>query len=127
MSRQIDVSDPASLSDEDIQYLRDRNRLDIVAQANHAAVLDAVKVVPVANEKIFELDRRIPANRTPASVIQEIREKAEGQEAEEVPPYSEWTREELRRECTARELPTGGKHAELVTRLEDDDRQHAES
>lgn len=34
MSREIDLSHPELLSDEDIQYLRDRGRVDVIAMLN---------------------------------------------------------------------------------------------
>lgn len=121
MSRYIDVSNPSKLTADDLQYLRDRGRLSEVAQLDHAAAIESAKSIPEANERIFALDQRIPSNRTPASVIEEIRERAATEDVEEVPPYSEWARVDLRRECAARDLPTTGKHADLVARLEEND------
>lgn len=42
-------------------------------------------------------------------------------EPDEDTPYSEWTGDQLRAELKKRELPTSGKVADLVARLEEDD------
>lgn len=39
--------------------------------------------------------------------------------------YAKWTVEQLKEELTARELPTDGKKAELIARLEADDAENA--
>jgi SAP domain-containing protein len=117
MSRHIDVSDPSSLTEADLQYLRDRGRLSEVAQLDHQAAIEAAKVIPVANERIANAPTRPPVPE----------ELAPPRGADEVPPYEEWSRTDLRKECAARKLPTTGKHADLVARLEEDDQQNAGS
>lgn len=117
MSRYIDVSDPSKLTADDIQYLRDRGRLSEVDQLDHQAVIEAAKVIPVANERIANAPTR-PPNPD---------ELPPPRGADEVPPYEEWSREDLRKECVARNLSKIGKHADLVARLEEDDRSSTES
>lgn len=117
MSRYIDTSDPSKLTEADIQYLRDRNRLSEIAQLDHAAAIEAAKAIPVANERIANALTRPPNSD----------ELPPPRGADEVPPYEEWSREDLRNECEARNLPKTGKHAELVARLEEDDRSGTES
>lgn len=48
-------------------------------------------------------------------------EVTEDDEDEELPPYSEWTNENLRAELVERKLSLDGKKADMVARLEEDD------
>lgn len=47
MSKQIDISDPKSLSDEDREYLMARGRVNVVQHLEYIASLD---VIPVASQ-----------------------------------------------------------------------------
>lgn len=51
--------------------------------------------------------------------------KIEQQPSDEVPPYSEWTVEDLKTELKARSMKVSGLHDELVARLEADDNELA--
>ena len=63
--------------------------------------------------------KRVPKSLYDRLVLADDEETEE--ESVEVPPYEEWTVEELRSELDDRKLPTSGVKAELVARLETDD------
>lgn len=98
MSRQIDVSNPEALSDEDRNYLLERGRLGAVQILDYAARIQAQA-----------------AAQAGVGVVEEI------PEMEEAEPYSKWLVDELRDECRARHLSDEGKKEQLVARLEAND------
>jgi hypothetical protein len=51
--------------------------------------------------------------------------KTEQPPSDEVPPYSEWTQDDLKTELKARGMKVSGRHDELVARLEADDNELA--
>lgn len=121
MSRQIDISDLENLSEDDQKYLRDRGRVDVVAQLDHLASLRAMESLKVANDKIGA--DNVKKRYDPVQEAQEVaaRERARVETPEEVPPYEEWTRDELLTELGERGLSKQGKNADLVARLYEDD------
>lgn len=99
MSRQIDVSNPEKLSDEDRQYLQDRGLTPETyaqQQANRQAMEQAVLGVA----------RR----RQPRPIVEEVDE-----------PYEKWAADELKSELRNRNLSVEGRKADWVARLEADD------
>jgi SAP domain len=121
MSRQIDVSHPESLSDEDKQYLRDRGRVDIVSELNRLAAVESARAIP---ERHKALERESFRARRQRGLMNPVKPAIEDPtNVKEVPPYDQWSRDELVAELKARNLPTTGKNAELVDRLEENDAQ----
>lgn len=49
----------------------------------------------------------------------------DGQDAPESDDYSEWNNAQLKDELRRRDLPVGGKHDELVSRLEEHDEEQS--
>jgi len=121
MSRQIDVSNPEALSEDDVKYLQDRNRLDLLAQIDHAAVLRSREGLKSANDRLGA--DNVKKRYDPVKEAQEkaARERARVETPDEVPPYEEWTRDELLAELGERKLPKQGKNQELIARLYEDD------
>lgn len=127
MSRRIEFSDPAELSDEDRAYLLARGRVNVVAQLKHLAAIDAQQNHVVANERIAkEKNRRrdLAAAARKKEPVVEI-PTVEVLSDDEVPPYEEWSRDELLAECRERELDTTGNNKALIARLYQDDNKDA--
>jgi hypothetical protein len=125
MSRQIDISDPEALSEDDLKYLQDRNRLDVIAQVDHAAMLRAREDLKSANDRIAADNVKKRYDPVKEATEKAARERAKVENPDEVPPYEEWTRDELLEELGKRELSKQGKNAELVARLYDNDEQNS--
>lgn len=106
MSRQIDISNPENLSDEDRKYLEDRGRGNIVAH------LDYMARVQAASDSLER--KRLETGKFPEPTPQVVAEEVDE-------PYEKWTVEDLREELKNRQLPQGGNKSELVERLEMDD------
>lgn len=121
MSRQIDVSDPENLSEDDLKYLRDRNRLDVIAQMDHAALVRSREGLKAANDRIAA--DNVKKRYDPVLEAQQVaaRERARVETPDEVPPYEEWTRDELIAELGERGLSKQGKNDALIARLHADD------
>lgn len=102
MSRQIDVSNPENLSDEDRAYLLQRGRDNVVAHIDYMARVNAARDNAVGAQK--------PDEPAADVVVEEVEE-----------PYSEWKVDELRKELRHRKLSDDGVKDELVARLEQDD------
>jgi SAP domain-containing protein len=120
MSRQIDVSNPEALSEEDQAYLRARGRVDIVAELNRVAAVKAAEAIPRRNRELAE---QTASQRRRSLKPEDIaKQSAPKPEEEEVPPYDQWSRDELIAELKVRKLSTVGKNDELVERLEENDR-----
>lgn len=99
MSRQIDISNPENLSDEDRAYLAARGRPGLLAHLDYMA--------------------RVNAARDGRTEVKKVRQPADVVETEEVDePYEEWTVSDLRLECRNRKLPAEGNKSDLVARLE---------
>lgn len=99
MSRKIDVSNPENLSDEDRQYLRDR---DLTPQ-QYAEQQTALGFL---SDAVLGVARR----RQPRPVVEEVDE-----------PYEKWASDELKSELRNRNLSLEGRKADWVARLEADD------
>lgn len=95
MSRQVDLSDPSALSDEDMRYVLDRGVVDQVATVR------------------AEINRR----------AKEARVEEQPPADDDVDPYDKWKVDDLREECRIRGLSDDGKKEELVSRLEENDAQ----
>ena len=121
MSRQIDISDLENLSEEDQKYLRDRGRVDVVAQLDHLAHLRSMEALKVANDKLGADNVKKRYDPVREATEKAARERAKVETPDEVPPYSEWTRDELLEELGERGLSKQGKNADLIARLEEDD------
>jgi hypothetical protein len=121
MSRQIDLTDPENLSEDDLKYLRDRGRVDVVQQLDHLALLRSREGFKAANDKIAA--DNVKKRFDPVREAQEVaaRDRARVETPDEVPPYEEWTRDELLTELGERGLSKQGKNADLVARLYADD------
>lgn len=149
MSREIDLEEP--LSDEDRQYLLDRGRDDLVRQndlefgdeESEARPLSPFGE-PMARSMTGDVgfDEENTSTR-PTLVDRTVQQTVKGQgtsgagnalvgdadtdeddeedSEDDVPPYSEWSNEELREQLKGRGLSAGGPKAELVARLEEDD------
>lgn len=139
MSREIDLSKP--LSDYDRQYLVDRDRWrDLALADGHEDIARAKREATEAND--------ITQGRRPPTLVGEA---ARVQEANAAPapadpladqPYSEWPYKALQEEIKARlqealdagvpeveareKFKAGGKQADLVKILEEDDAEIAE-
>lgn len=121
MSREVDVSNPEQLSDEDRAYLRARGRVDVVQELDRLAAVNGMAAVPgryeaMTAESVRERRARGLMKPVPPAV-------ADPRNVEEVPPYDQWSRDDLVVELKARGLPTTGKNAEFVERLEANDRE----
>lgn len=123
MSRQIDISDLENLSEEDAQYLRDRGRDDVVAQLDHLARLRSAEALKSANDKI-EADN-VLKRYDPVAEATARAERDRAREAGDIPPYEEWSRDELLEELGARELSKQGKNETLIARLYKDDEKNS--
>ena len=126
MSRQIDISDLENLSEEDQKYLRDRGRVDVVAQLDHLAHLRSMEALKVANDKLGA--DNVKKRYDPVKDAQEraARERAKA-ENDEVAPYEEWSRDELLEELGERKLSKQGKNQTLIDRLYADDAENSDS
>lgn len=103
--RQIDVENP---SDEDLVYLKSRDlTLEQYAQQQRVAgaLEKAVQATIVRRRQPRPLDQRV--------LVEEVDE-----------PYDQWSTQELKTELGNRKLSVEGKKADLVERLEEDDRQN---
>lgn len=101
MSKSIDFSQP--LSDEDKQYLLDRNRGHLIPDGDSPSEASEVETAE--------------ADGTPSEPADAA--EVESDEDEEVGgEFGAMKVEELKALLTARDLPTDGKKADLVARLE---------
>ena len=121
MSRQVDVSDPENLSDEDRAYLRARGRVDIVQELNRIAAVEAASAIPDRHERMVNDSARARYERGLTKVT--VPKVEDPRNIEEVPPYDQWSRDDLIVELKARNLSTSGKNADLIERLEANDRE----
>jgi hypothetical protein len=126
MSRQIDVSDLENLSEEDQQYLRDRGRVDVVDQLNHLASLRAAESLKVANDKIAADNVKKRYDPVLEAQQKAERDRLRVEDPESVPPYEDWSRDELLTELGARGLSKQGKNEALVARLYEDDDKNSD-
>lgn len=99
MSRQIDISNPESLSEDDRKYLIQRGRTQVLNQVDYIARVDAARAAALAAQE-----------SEPEVVVEEVDE-----------PYEKWKVDDLRNECRARDLSDEGSKADLVARLEAND------
>jgi len=134
MSREIDLT--KKLSDEDRQYLVERDRWrDLALADGHEDIERAKREATEAND--------ISQGRRPPTLVGEPARVAEANasqapvEAEEDLPYEEWSYDELKAELDARKTDAiaggmntedankryskGGSQKDLVQRLHDDD------
>lgn len=110
MSREIDFSKP--LSEDDKEWLMERSLGWKIPQAP-GVVLDP-------NASAEELLQHVPNTGTVNTAAADLeRAVAEGHSPED--SYEVWTVAELKEELKARDLAVGGRHDELVARLEEDD------
>lgn len=111
MSREIDMSDPDSWSEDDVLYLRDRDRLpeDFPEPAPR----------PVLNTALPE------RNTGDVDTLTATRKSANFDGADD--EYKGMTVRELQSELELRELPVSGTKDELIFRLMSDDRQQSEA
>lgn len=124
MSRQIDVSDPENLSEDDRKYLQDRGRLDVITQVNHAAVLRSREGLKAANDRIAADNVKKRYDPVAEATARAARDRARVETPDEVPPYEEWSRDELLEELAERKLSKQGKNDALVARLYADDEKN---
>lgn len=87
------------------------------ADAEAAAVAEANAPGPVDPGSV---EGRLRALEAAVGITPQAVPEAPAAE-DDVPPYDEWTKEELHAELEARELPVSGTKAEQVERLEADD------
>jgi hypothetical protein len=123
MSREIDMSDPGSWSEDDLLYLAQRDRLpdDLKREINNNP--DSLKAL---QEKLYP---QTPLDETPQSgtvlpatsnVADDAESDSDDDEGEE--DYDEgWTNDDRRTELTRRGLSIEGNKAELIARLVEDD------
>lgn len=108
MSRQIDVSDPSKLSDEDKRYLQDRNRLPAGVEPVDVKLTEA---------GIGHSTKPEPVSPNPDT----LRQAGDGDDDSTSDQYKGWTVAQLQQELEDRGLATSGNKPELLARLEEDD------
>lgn len=140
MSRKIDLSEP--LSDEDRQYLVERDRWRDLALADGHEDVDRAKREATEANDILQ-GRRPPTLVGEAAIVQQANATADGAEPtgeEEDLPYDQWTYKALQEEVKVRlqlalddgmpeaeareKYKAGGKATELVALLEKDDEEN---
>lgn len=121
MSRQIDVSDLENLSDDDLKYLRDRGQVDLSARLDEIARLRSMEGFKEANDRIAADNVRKRYDPVAEATARAARERARVETPDDVPPYEEWSRDELLEELGNRKLSKQGKNDALVARLYKDD------
>lgn len=94
------------LSDENREFLLSRGKDTLVARL----------------DRQWE-NTRPREEKAKAPQVQSTQDNEPEGDEDDVPPYTEWTNEELRAELADRGLSTEGKKADLVARLEEDDSQ----
>lgn len=129
MSKDINTSDLGSLSDEELQYLAQRDNQEAVAllEERGASVdlsqprsLDQIANTGDANtggETIEQLEARLARMRAE----QGVSEDDEDDEDEEEMDYEFMSNDDLRAELARRDLSVSGKKEDLIARLEADD------
>lgn len=116
MARNIDFD---NLSKDDIQYLRQRDAL--VREAELLGYTDIRKTVDADMDAQPEYDAEQDVDPSPQS-----QGNADLPATEEIPPYSEWSKDELVAELKTRKLSASGNKDELVARLDADDEEEEE-
>jgi hypothetical protein len=108
MSREIDVSDPKSLSLLDRIYLQDRERLPEGAK-------------PVTNEERDSLTEptQLVAVASGSALVPESKVAEALGQSDDDDDLNDWTVAELKEELERLDLPVSGTKAELVARLEE--------
>ena len=116
MARDIDVSDPKSLSRDEILYLQDRDRLP--AGVEPISMEDRMK-----GEETELVAHATGTVLVPKSQVDKFtgREEAPADEDDDLDDYSEMSQKDLQAEAKARKLQTTGTKDELIARLEADD------
>ncbi len=135
MSREIDTTDLDALSDEDLVYLHQRDRvedyvltdrgIDIVDYSKTSVPLEDRANTGTANTAGLtkeQYERRI------AELEGQLEEALADEDDDEVDdrPYAERNNDELREELARRELEVSGNKAELIARLTADDEERGE-
>ncbi|MGE3487440.1 MAG: SAP domain-containing protein [Nitrospira sp.] len=120
MSRQIDVSNPENLSEEDRRYLQDRGLIDTRQYLDYAARIQAAADAVAQKSNRGTLAQRMAAQEESRKALN-VPEVPLLEEVDE--PYDKWKVDDLRDECRARGLSDEGKKEELVARLMADDEQ----
>lgn len=123
MARDIDLSEGLeSLSQEDLEYLRDRGRLTPEQEREY---FGGVYPNPPEDRSVEETPNTgdVDVNATnPAK-----RDGTPDSQAEELPDnYEDWTKAQLIAEAAARGIPTAGSKHDLISRLAAHDAATAE-
>lgn len=141
MTRDIDIS--KELSEDEVQYLVDRNRFDLLKQNEEATSAKHDDVQEPEPGGISEQAQSaslgqqeavsVPdgANPAPASLGQRQAQEGNIEATRETDerPYEDWGKQELKSQSSKRGLNTGGNKQELVDRLRswDEDNPEEES
>lgn len=107
MSREINMDDPSSWSDEDRKYLQDRGKLPVDVPHVRTSAPE-----PTLAPNTGDVDTWV---ETPDVVFDDEEELPEDAS------YSDMTVSQLKAECRRRELPVSGTKDELAERLTQDD------
>lgn len=112
MSRTVDTSDLSALSDEDLEYLRDRGLLTPEQETEFLGEAEPQNTEPAP------LGENVGDENTLGAVFTEV----EGNGATLSPDaYADASNDRLKEELRRRGLSTSGNKQELIDRLEDDD------
>jgi hypothetical protein len=125
MSREIDLDDPDSWTDEDVQYLGDRQQLpgEMQQKWDESVLKEGHPGLP--EETPLE-DQAHTGDANTAGISKEEHERRTAALAEEEDeglsaPYDDYTNNELRAELARRELDVSGVKDDLIARLNEDD------
>lgn len=134
MSREIDTSDLDALSDDDIIYLHQRDKvadyvladrgIDVVNYGKAQVPLEEQANTGNANTAGLskeEFERAIELLRADQATEAEADDEDDEDDEEDTRPYEERTNDELREELARRNLEVSGNKAELIDRLTEDD------
>lgn len=117
--------DDGALSEEDVIYLFNRNKLprSVMQQIDQRANESRAANAPRSLEERLRNVRYTGdvGGATADDIIDDDSDVGAGEDVSK--DYEDMTVKELQAALTARELPTSGKHDELVARLRDDDEQ----
>ena len=123
MSREIDMSDPGSWTEDDIRYLAERDRLPADMRADYQ--FEAAEPPPI--EELANTGDANTAGLTKEEHEARAAALAEDDEDEGLEaPYDDYNNDELRAELARRELEVSGNKATLIERLEADDAENEE-